>query len=134
MNAAFEKQQRTGEFNEEFRITRPDGSIRWIYDRAFPIRDPKGEVYRLVGIAEDITERKRAEDALRMQAGVLENMAEGVSLFDEHGVIEFTNPAFSSTSTRPMGGYGGGRCVVLTIIRRSGSTRFIPTTASGFGR
>ena len=65
VNAAFEEQQRTGKFNEEFRITRPDGSIRWIHDRVFPIRYPKGEVYRLVGIAEDITERKRAEEELR---------------------------------------------------------------------
>ncbi len=62
VNAALEEQGRTGEFNEEFRITRPSGSIRWIHDRVFPIRDPKGEVYRLVGIAEDITERKKAEE------------------------------------------------------------------------
>ena len=62
VNEAFEEQRRTGKFSEEFRITRPDGSIRWIFDRVFPIRNPKGEVYRIVGVAEDITERKRAEE------------------------------------------------------------------------
>ena len=52
-------------FEIEFRITRPDGSIRWVRDRGFPIRDQSGQVYRIAGIASDITERKLAEDALR---------------------------------------------------------------------
>jgi PAS domain S-box-containing protein len=52
-------------FEIDFRITRPDGSIRWIRDRGFPIRDQSGQVYRIAGIASDITERKLAEDALR---------------------------------------------------------------------
>jgi PAS domain S-box-containing protein len=52
-------------FEVEYRVVRPDGSIRWIRDRGFPIRDEAGRCYRLAGIAEDITERKQAEDALR---------------------------------------------------------------------
>lgn len=48
-------------YNEEYRIVRPDGSVRWIKDRAFPIRNQLGDIYRLTGIAEDITERKWAE-------------------------------------------------------------------------
>jgi PAS domain S-box-containing protein len=51
-----------GELNVEFRIVQSDGSIRWIWDRAFPVRDQDGRVARVVGIAEDITERKRAEE------------------------------------------------------------------------
>jgi PAS domain S-box-containing protein len=50
---------------EEFRIIRPDGSIRWIWDRGFPIKDKAGRVVRVAGIAEDITERKASEEALR---------------------------------------------------------------------
>ena len=42
----------------EFRLVRPDGSIRWITNRRTPVRNEAGEIYRLVGIAEDITERK----------------------------------------------------------------------------
>ncbi len=49
----------------EYRIIRPEGAIRWIWDRGFPIRDESGRIVRLAGIAEDITERKRAEQALR---------------------------------------------------------------------
>jgi PAS domain S-box-containing protein len=52
-------------FEAEYRVVRPDGSIRWVWDRGFPIKDESGRFYRLVGIAEDITERKEAEDALR---------------------------------------------------------------------
>jgi PAS domain S-box-containing protein len=53
--------QIAGDYDEEYRIIRPDGAIRWIHDRAFPVRDTSGEVFRIAGIAEDITERKRLE-------------------------------------------------------------------------
>ena len=55
-NAALTKQV-SGEYHEKYRITRPDGSIRWIQDRAFPIREAN-EIARVVGIAEDVTERE----------------------------------------------------------------------------
>ncbi len=50
------------EFDIEYRIVRPDGSIRWIRDRAFPIQNSQGQVYRVAGIAEDITARKQVEE------------------------------------------------------------------------
>ncbi len=55
-----------GTYNEEYRVVRPDGSIRWINDRAFPVRNDAGAVYRVAGIAEDITERKTSSEALRI--------------------------------------------------------------------
>jgi PAS domain S-box-containing protein len=54
-----------GTYDEEYRIIRPDGSTRWIRDRAFPIRNSLGEVYRLTGIAADITEHRRAEEEVQ---------------------------------------------------------------------
>ena len=45
----------------QYRIVRPDGSIRWILDRSFPVRNKDEEVYRFAGISEDITERKQME-------------------------------------------------------------------------
>ncbi|HZB95815.1 MAG TPA: PAS domain S-box protein, partial [Herpetosiphonaceae bacterium] len=57
--------QRQGTYEAEYRIVRPSGEIRWIWTRAFPVRSAQGEVYRIAGIAEDITERKHAEQALR---------------------------------------------------------------------
>lgn len=53
-----------GCYNEEFRILWPDGSIRWLYERAFPVRDGDGDVVRIAGITEDVSERKRAEERL----------------------------------------------------------------------
>ncbi|HOB61094.1 MAG TPA: PAS domain-containing protein [Candidatus Competibacteraceae bacterium] len=53
--------------DEEYRIIRPDGTVRWIWDRGFPMHDEYGHVHRVVGLAEDITTRKLAEDQLRRQ-------------------------------------------------------------------
>ncbi|MCU0527356.1 MAG: response regulator [Elainella sp. Prado103] len=50
-----------GRYDEEYRIIRPDGSVRWIRDRGFPIQDTAGYPYRVVGIATDITEKKHLE-------------------------------------------------------------------------
>ncbi|MDO8269421.1 MAG: PAS domain S-box protein [Candidatus Levybacteria bacterium] len=60
LKAAIEKQVK-GEYNEEYRIIRPDGKQRIINDRAFPIKNKEGRVYRVVGIAQDITEKKEIE-------------------------------------------------------------------------
>ncbi|MCC0175794.1 EAL domain-containing protein [Waterburya agarophytonicola K14] len=64
--ATIETQFRTGDdFEEEYRIIRPDESICWVRVRAFPVRDVMGKVNRFVGIAEDITNRRESEEALR---------------------------------------------------------------------
>jgi len=55
----------TGQWDETFRIVRPDGATRWIRARAFPVRDPSGEVYRVVGVSRDITEYRRLEEQFR---------------------------------------------------------------------
>ena len=44
---------------DEFRVILPNGSIRWIANRSYPIKDEKGEIYKITGIAEDITENKQ---------------------------------------------------------------------------
>jgi PAS domain S-box-containing protein len=64
LKAALTKQVR-GDYDEEYRIQRPDGSVRWIRDRAFPIRDKDGIVNRIAGIAEDITDLKEANEVIR---------------------------------------------------------------------
>lgn len=57
--------QRGGGEPREYRIVRPDNTIRWISDRGFAVYGPNGAVERIVGIAEDITHRKKAEEALK---------------------------------------------------------------------
>ncbi|MGH8247344.1 MAG: EAL domain-containing protein, partial [Gammaproteobacteria bacterium] len=64
LDAAEELMAGKGAFDVEYRIVRPDGSTRWIHDRGFPVRDAQGRIYRTTGIAEDITERKLAEQKI----------------------------------------------------------------------
>ena len=60
-------------FDERYRIVRPDGTVRWIRDRGYPVRNEKGEVHRIAGIAEDITEQKIAEDRQRFLINELDH-------------------------------------------------------------
>jgi len=59
-----EATQNTAIYDLEHRIVRPDGSIRWVHDQAYPYFDDSGRLLRYVGTTLDITERKRAELAL----------------------------------------------------------------------
>ncbi len=79
LEAALTKQA-LGRYHEEYRIVRPDGSQRWISDRGLPIRDEAGEVYRIAGIAEDITSRKLAERRLAAEHAVIRALAESSTL------------------------------------------------------
>ena len=76
----------------EFRITRPDGSVRWILVRALPVRGEDGAVVRGLGIAEDITERKRLEQLLEQARERLGQEAEQraieISRAQEHARAE----------------------------------------------
>jgi PAS domain S-box-containing protein len=52
-------------YDEEYRIIRPDGAVRWIRDHAFPLEDASGRVIRMAGVAEDITARRDLETQVR---------------------------------------------------------------------
>jgi PAS domain S-box-containing protein len=72
INVAYQATKKTGFFNQEYRIIRSDGTIRWIWGRCFPIRDGSGKIYRIGSIAEDITERKATEQERDSLLQVLE--------------------------------------------------------------
>jgi two-component system, cell cycle sensor histidine kinase and response regulator CckA len=63
--AAVARQLAGEETSLEYRILRPDGGMRWLWERSFPVRSASGEFVRLHGTAIDITERKKV-DAERM--------------------------------------------------------------------
>jgi two-component system, cell cycle sensor histidine kinase and response regulator CckA len=56
---------RNGHYDQEYRIVRPDQSVRWIRNRGYPVRDPAGVIQRIVGVARDITEQRKLEEQLR---------------------------------------------------------------------
>lgn len=64
------KTQGEAPYDEDYRILQPDGSIRWIRDQSFPIKNQEGEIYRVAGIAEDITEEKLAHELLEQRVFV----------------------------------------------------------------
>lgn len=59
-----DKYQKEGLFDEEFRIIRPDGTIKWIWSKTFPVRK-NGDIIRTVGTAEDISLRKEYEEKIQ---------------------------------------------------------------------
>jgi diguanylate cyclase (GGDEF)-like protein/PAS domain S-box-containing protein len=67
----------------EYRIVRPDGTMRWIRARAFPIHNEVGDAYRYAGIAEDITASKSAAEVVQVQSHALEVSNRRLSLLGE---------------------------------------------------
>jgi PAS domain S-box-containing protein len=80
--------KQSAEFMEEYRIVRPDGSVRIIFDQAFPIRDETGKICRIAGIAEDITERKQAQQEMLKAFASLAEVGELAAMI----VHELRNP------------------------------------------
>ena len=87
--------QTGGGETREYRIVRPDGSLRWVSDRGFAIKDERGQVVRIAGIAEDITDRKQAEVALRESEErfreLAELMPETIFEMDLSGKLTYVN-------------------------------------------
>ncbi|MGB6632469.1 MAG: PAS domain S-box protein, partial [Terriglobales bacterium] len=89
---------KTGEALDEFRIRRrSDGEIRWLVSRGKVFYDEAGEPIRMIGINMDVTDRKRAEEALRRSEAefrmILENAPMGMALIDVSGRLIRVNPA-----------------------------------------
>ncbi|WOB45234.1 PAS domain S-box protein [Thermoleptolyngbya oregonensis NK1-22] len=92
--------QRQGETtHREYRIVRPDGSIRWVRADVFPVRDEAGSIIRFVGFAEDFTERKRAELARDLAEAALRDSEKRYASFFR------CSPAAIVVSCLPTGQY-----------------------------
>jgi PAS domain S-box-containing protein len=95
----------------EFRIIRPDGSVRWVNGRTFPIRDQAGQIKRLAGIAYDVTERRMAEEALRHQEklfhAIVEDQTEMIVRWKPDGTRTFVNDAYCRMMGRTREGVVG---------------------------
>jgi PAS domain S-box-containing protein len=89
----------------KYRFTKPDGEVRWLLARAFPVRDGVGKVYRMAGMVEDITDRQQKENWLTLLESVIVNANDAVLITEAEPVelpgphIVYVNDAF----TRMMG-------------------------------
>jgi PAS domain S-box-containing protein len=83
--------------DETYRIVRPDGAIRWIHDRGYPIREESGESHRVVGTSEDITERREREqrrgEAERKWRDLVASTPDSMAELDLDGRVTFANRA-----------------------------------------
>ena len=84
-------------FAHEYRIVRPDGSIRWIFDHGFPVHLDDGHIRHYVGSARDITEWKQMEFALRVSEQayktLVENTPDIIARYDRECRHIYVNPA-----------------------------------------
>ncbi len=76
-----------GNYDGEYRINRADGKLGWIHARTFPIFDKQGKLYRVAGLAQDITERKQQEMTLEKSVSLLRATLEATA----DGIIVITN-------------------------------------------
>ncbi len=85
----------------EYRIIRPDGAIISIWDNGYPVRDEAGRITSYVGAAHDITEHKKADEALRLSQETLRKIIDGSSAVifakDRDGKYLFINSLFEKT-------------------------------------
>jgi PAS domain S-box-containing protein len=95
----------------EYRIRQPDGSVRWIMDRGFPICDEKGNVILMTGVATDITELKLTENMLldktrKMDAFFRHTVTPLVFLDKEFNFIQ-VNEAYAKACQRDISEFAG---------------------------
>lgn len=116
LTAAREKQA-LGTYDEEYRIVRPDGAVRWVRDRAFPVRDAAGVVYRITGAAKDVTERKELEQQfLRTQRlEAIGTLASGVA----HDLNNILSPVLMAAGLLRNQITGESDRRMLTLIEQS---------------
>ncbi len=99
VRAASRRQREGIPMDEEYRVMTGTG-LRWIHSRSFPVTDESGLIYRMVGIAEDITEQKNNEAEIirqkNMFAELFNNLPLGTVLLDYNSRILEINPAFTA--------------------------------------
>ncbi len=93
VRAAFLAQvSRTEPWDDELRVLLPGGAVRWLAAHTEPVLGDAGEVVRIHGTSQDITDRKLAEERLRFQASLLDAVGEAVIATDLKGAVIYWGP------------------------------------------
>lgn len=82
------------DYEAEYRVVRPDGSVHWVLARGQAIYDESGQPVRSLGVLLDISERKRAEEALRQYERIVSNTKDGIALINRHYIYQIANPGY----------------------------------------
>ncbi|MEN6307609.1 MAG: PAS domain S-box protein [Anaerohalosphaeraceae bacterium] len=72
-----------GRWDFEYRVLQADGSIRWVHDIGYPVRDERGELTLMAGMVRDITDRKKAEEDILAQQKELRSLTMQLQLAEE---------------------------------------------------
>jgi PAS domain S-box-containing protein len=123
----------------EYRVVRPDGTVRWLFTRARITRDEHGKATRVIGVAQDVTERKWAHEELRAseerarrRAALVEWSREAIIGLDPNGAITSWNGAAAR-----LFGYAEGEVLGQSIGLivpdglREEATKFLSRVARG---
>jgi PAS domain S-box-containing protein len=110
------RQQELGEsFDHSYRIITPSGEVRWIRDRGRPVRNESAAIWCHIGIAEDVTDRRLADERVRFQARVLECVQESVIVTDTHGTVIYWNQGAEALYGWPTAEATGRPIYELTV-------------------
>jgi two-component system, sensor histidine kinase and response regulator len=99
-----------GDYQQEFRLRHKDGTYRWIEARASFVTEPDGRRVRLLGAHTDVTERKRAAEAVQLTQFAMDQAVDAVYWIDQHANILYANEAASA-----MVGYSPDELRAMTV-------------------
>ena len=116
----------TGSVDQEFRILRPDGEVRWLHERRRAIRSPEGAIIRLDGISTDITDRKNTEESLKLYREIFAHSNEAVAILDrEYHYLE------QNEAHRKLLGYSDDELRAMTPAALMGEEAFSQSREHG---
>lgn len=100
-------------YEETYRVVRPDGEVRWVHDQSAGVYEDD-ELTRIVGIATDVTVRKRRERELRLTNRAVETAPVGIAIHETgDGSITQVNERFEATTGRDRDAVTGEGLSVL---------------------
>jgi len=113
VDAAFGERRK---FHMDYRIVRPDGSIRWIHDEGEPKRNVQGHIVGMQGIIQDVTDRVMADTALRdreaLYRSLVESIDHGYYVANYRSLFTYVSPAMEA-----MGGFAPGELLGISAFR-----------------
>jgi len=84
------------DYNIEHRVVWPDGTVHWMLERGDVVRDEHGAPLHMLGVVQDITDRKQAESELLKHKAAMDGSLEGIAIIDASGKYRYVNPALAT--------------------------------------